>query len=54
MKKIFYIPASTAITTDPNGNNLVQMNMCSSFGTADILESAAFNRHLEWVQSQLA
>lgn len=54
MKKFFYIPDSTAIITDPKGNNSAWMNMCGSFGTADILESVAFNRHLEWVQSQLA
>lgn len=54
MKKFFYIPDSTAIITDLKGNNSVRMNMCGSFGTADIRESVAFNRHLEWVQSQLA
>lgn len=46
MKKYFYIPNSTVIITDPKGNNLVQMNMQGSFGTADILKPVA----LEWVQ----
>lgn len=47
MKKLFYIPDSTSIIIDPKGNNLVQMNMHGSFGTADIFKSVAFNRHLE-------
>lgn len=46
-KDFFYIPNSTAIITDPKTNNLVQMNMQGSFGTADILKPVAFNRHLE-------
>lgn len=53
-KRFFYIPNSTAIITDPKTNNLVQMNMQGSFGTADILKPVAFNRHLEWVESQFA
>lgn len=45
--KLFSIPNSTAVITDIKGNNLVQVNMGDSFGTAGILKAVAFNKHLE-------